>query len=130
MIKELFDKAVEMDEGKSILIPVHDKGQQDSLRVALSRQRKVYLESKPPLDIIVSNVTNQSGFFVRLTKVKRITEYVIMSENGETEYHSLDDLESPMIPPPTASNSDDRIRKLMKEDGYSDEDIEAHLKGV
>lgn len=124
--KDIFDKAILLKPGQSLLVPCHDLRQQESLRVGLAIQRRHFLASTDTdFDIISSKVTKAGKPFISLSRLPRITTGFIVSENGEVETTSL-------IPDPVSNIGRDaldlnRIRKAMKDDGYSDEQIEAYL---
>ena len=122
--QKLFDSSLDLDIGESIKIPVISKAHQDAVRVSLARQRRIFVSSfSPDFDILVRCLTIARKRYVLLTKVPKPDDIVIIKKDGtETKLnkpssnafkgvkHQLEELA--------------RMKKLMKEDGFSDQEIE------
>ena len=124
--KEVFDKAVTIQDGETLLVPCNDLRQQESLRVSLSYHRRLFLDrSAATFDIIISKVHQEGRAFISLSKVPRITSGFIISANGEARVTSLK-------PDPVSNIAREglevsRMRQAMKEDGMSDAEIDAYF---
>ena len=126
--KEVFDKAVTIQDGETLLVPCNDLRQQESLRVSLAYHRRLFLDrSAANFDIIIGKVHQEGKAFVSLAKVPRITSGFIISANGQARVTSLK-------PDPVSSVAREalevsRIRQAMVEDGMTEAEIEAYFNG-
>jgi hypothetical protein len=125
--KEVFDRAITLKEGETLLVPCHDHRQQESLRVALAYQRRAFLsQADTNFDIISSKVTREGKPFVAISKAPRITTGFVISKDGNISTTSLK-------PAPGAVDTDiielARMKAAMKEDGYTDAQLQEHLAG-
>lgn len=124
--KDIFDKAITLKPGQTLLVPCHDYKQQESLRVSLAYQRKVFLSSADvAFDILSSKVSKNGKPFVSLTKLPRIETGFIVEEDGQVETISLK-------PDPVSSIGRDgldmaRMKQAMRDDGMSEADIAAYF---
>jgi len=124
--KEVFDKAITLQDGESLLVPCNDLRQQESLRVSLAYHRRLYLDrSSANFDILVSKTHQEGRAFISLAKVPRITSGFIVSKDGTARVTSLK-------PDPVSSVAREalevsRIRQAMKEDGMSEEEIDDYF---
>lgn len=129
--KEIFDISLTLKMKEQMLVPVHNKQQQESLRVSLSYNRRMFLESTiTDFDIIVSKYSKGEKYFVCLTKMPRITSGVILSPDGSSRTVNFTDkkLEEEEIElTPTEYDEDARIKKAMKADGYTDAQIDEYF---
>ena len=126
--KDIFDRAITLNPGDTLLIPCHDTRQQESMRVSLAYQRRVFLGSaKVGFDIIASKVTKEGKPFISIAKMPRITQGFIISADGGVKTTSLE--ADPITNLAHDAVDMARIKKSMKEDGYSDADIDAYLSG-
>jgi hypothetical protein len=126
--KDIFDKAISLNEGDQLLIPCHDLRQQESMRVSLAHQRRYFLSNTAVnFDIVVSKVTREGNPFLLLGKKPRLDTGLVVSKDGTVRTVSL-------RPDPVTSIARDgleieRIRAAMLQDGYSEEDINNYLSG-
>ena len=126
--KHLFDLSLDLKMKEQLLIPVHSKQQQESLRVSLSYNRRVFNESTScDFDILVSKMSKGEKHYVSLTKVPRITAGIIISPDGSTRSTSIDQKYDDNLPPDECFDENQRIRAAMKADGYTDEQIEEYF---
>lgn len=133
--KDIFDLAMTLKMGEQLFVPTHNKQQQESLRVSLAYNRRVFLEQTlTDYDIIVSKQTRAGKHFVCLSKMPRITKGTVVSPNGTIREVSLEDpelqAEEVIVGSPDDFDEDTRIRKAMKGDGFSDEEIDAYFREV
>lgn len=125
--RDIFDKAVELTQGETLLIPCYDSRQQESMRVSLAYQRRYFLDkSEANFDIIVHKVTQNGRPFISLTKSPRIDTGFIISQDGSTRTTSLKP--DPVSEITREALQVSRIRSAMKEDGFTDEQIDNYLK--
>ena len=130
--KDIFDLSLTIKMHEQLFVPVHNKQQQESLRVSLSYHRRVFLEqTATDFDIIISKQTKANKHFVCLTKMPRITKGVVVSPDGSTREMSFEDpelqAEEITVGDMECFDEDARIRKAMKEDGFSDAEIEEYF---
>lgn len=127
--KNIFDKAVGINAGETLMVPCHDFRQQESMRVALAHQRRYFLDkSNANFDILVHKKIHDGKPYISISKVPRITTGFIISKDGEVKTTSLE-------PEPEDNSVTSgiielaRIRAAMKEDGYTEEQIDEYLAG-
>lgn len=128
--KELFDLSLTLKMNEQLLIPVHNLQQQESLRVSLSYNKRKFQEStNVDFEIVVSKVTKKEKYFVSLTKMPRITTGLVISPDGSTRPVSItpDDTYELAEEEIDLTDEDARIRKAMKDDGYTDEQIDEYF---
>lgn len=124
--KEIFDKAVTIQDGETLLVPCNDLRQQESLRVSLAYHRRLFLDrSAANFDIIIAKVHQEGRAFVSLNKVPRITSGFIISANGQARVTSLKP--DPLSQVGREALEVSRMRQAMKEDGMSDAEIDAYF---
>lgn len=128
--KELFDLSVGLNMKEQLLIPVHNKQQQESLRVSLSYNRRLFtLSQDVDFEILISKVTQDDKYFVSLTKMPRITTGLVISPDGtqkSVNIASRPDDETVTVDEDFL-DEDARIRKAMKDDGYSQQEIDEYF---
>jgi hypothetical protein len=131
--KELFDMSLNLQMNETLLIPAYNKGHQESLRVSLSYNRRLFVENTlADYDIIISKLTKNdmgsSKYYVKLQKLPRITTGIIIAPDGSMREASLNK-DDPLgrIGDLTTHDENVRIRNAMKEDGYTDNEIDAYL---
>ena len=127
--KEIFDKAILIEDGETFIIPCHNEGHMESVRVMLSRQRKMFLENtSTTFDIVIRREKKYDNFLVSLQKVPRITTGMILSADGSMREVSLEP-EQNEVPQfaEVRSAEDARIKAKMLEDGYTKEEVDQHL---
>lgn len=132
IVKRIFDEAMGLKFGESILIPCYTDGQRESLRVSLYRQKKI-LEDKGLVDfeIAVSKETTTEARFLRVTKVQKIKTMIVQKRNKPDKVMMIkeiveDPLHSDEVSLPLQDT--ERLRKAMKEDGMTEEEIEEYFK--
>lgn len=124
--KEIFDKALTIKPGQTLLVPCHDFKQQESLRVSLAYQRRMFLQTSGiDFDIIASKVTKGGKPFVSLTKMPRIETGFLVEEDGKVETVSLKP--TPLTEIGRDALDVSRLRQAMLEDGMSEADIAAYF---
>ena len=120
--KDIFDRAVMLKPGQTMLVPCHDFKQQESLRVSLAYQRRTFLNSTDVnFDVVASKVQRGGKPFVAVCKLPRIDTALIIEEDGKVETISLK-------PTPASKVARDalnieRLREAMREDGMTEEEI-------
>lgn len=126
--KDIFDQALGMNMRDRFLVPVHNKAQQESLRVSLSYNRRLFYEStNVDFEILISKVTKGETHYVVMTKMPRITSGIILSPDGSAKTVNLAEPTQTVLPPAVTPDTDQRIRKAMEEDGCSQEEIEDYF---
>lgn len=129
--KELFDKIIHLGIGQQIAIPCHSRDQMNSMRVSLGRERRRFLDSGVfDFDILVKSRTTYNNFFVILEKTPPLDAPFIISAEGEItgrlqEQPILTTVPAPV--PQAADTEKERLIKTMREDGLSDEEINAYF---
>lgn len=124
--KEIFDKAMLLKPGQTLLIPCHDYKQQESLRVSLAYQRRTFLNSTDTgFDIVAQKLSQNGKPFVSITKMPRINTGFLISENGKVETISLKP--DPVSAIARDALNLDRIKQAMREDGKTEEEIMTYL---
>ena len=124
--KEVFDKAITLQDGESLLVPCNDLRQQESLRVSLAYHRRLYLDrSSANFDILVSKTLQEGRAFISLSKVPRITSGFIVSKDGTARVTSLKP--DPISQVGREALEVSRIRQAMKEDGMTEEEIDNYF---
>ena len=130
--KQVFDEAIELKPGQSILFSTSSRGHMNSLRVLLSRERKRFLERiNPEFDIIISTKVISSNYHVIITKSPLPSAPVLISSDGEV-IKTLDMQQQPPVEVVTATAEEmqdkERIAALMRQDGISEEEIEDYFR--
>ena len=134
--KALFDQALSIAPGQRIVITCPTRGQMNSLRVLLSREKANFMAvAFPDFDIVISCRTAGSNYHVILEKALPVPPPIILNPDGtiagEARFISA-------IPPsaPTPKTEDiqviqpsekERLIAAMKEDGLSDEEINTYF---
>jgi len=100
--------------GKTLMIPCTDKQQQNSIKTIMFRARQKMPSVVSDL-LRISSISGDTGLFVKLHIQKQPKAFFL--EDGE------------IIPLPLLSRSEqERLIRVMREDGISEEDIEDYLK--
>ena len=125
--KDLFDKALLIDMGSTFVIPCYNKQHMESVRVMLSRQRTIFQNSASvDFDILVSRMTENNKFFVTLKKVPRLSTGMIIGRDGSITEVDLD-AKDPVEDVVTETIELERVKAKMREDGYSEDEINKQL---
>ena len=130
--KDIFDMSLGLEMRETLLIPVHNKAQQESLRVGLSYNRRIFQESVDiDFEILISKQLKGDKVFIALTKVPKITMGLIISPDGTSrpqaikkEHLVISAIEEELV----TIDADERIRKAMEEDGKTPEEIATYFE--
>ena len=126
--KDIFDTAMTMKEGETLLIPCHNVSQRESLRTGIAWQRRSFSErAYSQFDIICSKVSQNGKLCLALKKVAKVTQGIIVSENGEARPQSFE--RTPLTDIISEGIDHSRIRRAMEEDGKTQEEIDAYFAG-
>ena len=134
--KTLFDQAISISPGQRIVVTCSTRGQMNSLRVLLAREKANFMAvAFPDFDIVVSCRSAEGRHFVIIEKTEPVPPPVILNPDGTIagEVTSL-----PSRPPsaPTPKTEDiqviqpsekERLIAAMKEDGLSEEEINTYF---
>lgn len=131
-INQVFDKALGLKEGEVIRISCASRSEQDSTRAQLYRVRKTYCARIPsPINISISRLTHTdkavehfggNKYFVVLKRVENQAVEIIAKDGTTTPLHTT-------ITQPQNDLETQRIINLMREDGFSEEEIDEHFAG-
>ena len=126
-VRLIFDKLLTMETGESMLIPCYSIPQRESLRVQLYREKKEWsAKGYGDYDITISKETTDEGIFLRIQKTKKIDAIIIQKKDGSSNVLPVTE-EVPEEYQVETTEGEDRIRKLMKENGKSDKEIEEYF---
>jgi hypothetical protein len=131
--KEVFDQVVNLKPGQSVLIKALSRGHMNSLRVLLGRERKRFLESvRPDFDIVVATKIIGNNFHVVVTKTSKMEAPIVLSETGEVlgaiDLDKPPEILEPVDPPEEGQQDKKRLAVLMRQDGFSEEEIADYLQ--
>jgi hypothetical protein len=127
--KEIFDKAIQLPQGDTLLVPCNDFRQQESLRVALAYHRRLWLgNSGAEFDLIVNKFSREAKTFISIVKVPRITSGFILRQDGSIQATSLKPDKLTSIVKGGLAIS--RMRQTMKEDGMTEQQINDYFADV
>lgn len=122
--QEVFDQALRLEEGQSLMLECYSRGQMNSLRVLLARERKKFLEKTggTDSDVLISTRTSGERGYIIVTKGGELSRPVIIDRDGAV----IRKAELPRLKPQD-THEEERIASLMREDGWSEEAIKEHL---
>jgi hypothetical protein len=143
-VKELFDSSLNLESGKKLIVPGNSESHRESLRSSFYRERKNWRIAFPDDgDILISrfnyeNEEKRKIFCVSLERVSESTVPFLILPDGkreEVKYIQLEEEEektknlfyNPEVTAgvnQTLSEEDKRIKKLMLEEGKSEEEVE------
>ena len=113
--KETFDKALKLNPGEQILLEFHTRGELESFRVQLSRDKVTCRTLLGELadEVIIRKNTRTGHQLLILEKLPILPVITVKTDKPATVHKDTDK---------------DRQRKLMRADGLSPEEIEDALK--
>lgn len=121
--KLIFAKAICQPEGDPLIVTCKDYSEAERIRIGLYRERNKLMESNPALAarLVISRKQNKAGDWVVIVGAQE-PAFTIQTASGEDidlfegvcSVAELDEIE--------------RRLRLMKEDGYSDEQLEEERK--
>ena len=117
------DKALLLEEGETITIPCPSYDSMESLRSQLYKRKKTLAKAyrKMADSIYITRETNKHGWFIHLTKQHRVTGAFITGKDGSIRpFFDEKDLDTATFGDET---EDQRIMRLMREDGKTEEEI-------
>lgn len=119
---ELFGKALMLEPGDRIVLPCRNRYEMERLRVSLYRQlnklRKVNRDEADNLSISREHSPKDNKHIIYIYHAPRVGDAFIERKDGQIEELALESAS------PTTEL--ERICRLMKEDGISDEEIEQY----
>jgi len=117
-IKEYIEKAAEQPFGAEIYIPCEHRKQQMRLRTKVNNAADEYCQAiDPSIYLFVKKVFKDGRFWVVIKKLKK-SQALFLKESEEAGVKKLETEDPEII----------RMVKLMKKDGYSEEQIEDLIK--
>ena len=118
LANKLFDESLALKEGDAIRISCSSRADQDSTRSQLYRVRRNYEKHNPETGVIIQRATYKTGFFVILQ----------LSPTQVIEHVSAQGYTQPLFQAATPATEQARVGQLMRDDGYSEEDIMTMLE--
>jgi len=117
---EIIDQAMTLKEGGRITIQCHDYEEMENLRVNLYKTRKLLEKSHRAMArmLWISRQVTDGGWLVHVTKEKTVSNIVIVDGDGTVK--PFEHVEPAII---DGEADMDRVARLMKEDGKSEEEI-------
>ncbi|MFA5543039.1 MAG: hypothetical protein WDA47_04645 [Bacilli bacterium] len=126
--KSLFDQAVRITPGQSVLVKCQTKGRMNSLRVLLARERKRFMAvAQPDFDLSIRTKIDVSGFYVIIDKIPPMPAPVVIDQAGNIVEELAPEQES-ISTPDTFLLDTDRQIALMREDGMTEQEIAAYFQ--
>ena len=129
-VKRAVDKAFTMKEGETIVIPCNSFRQMELIRVQCYKERKrlvkAYGKLAESIDVrreILKLEDGSESYAVHLTKGVQVEAFVL-TKDGKVEELRTEPVASELEPVDT-----ERMKQLMKEDGFSDEEIANLVEG-
>jgi len=119
--EEIIGQAITLAEGGKIVIRCGSYDEMESLRTNLYKVRKALLKTNRALArmLWISRETRSDGWFVLVTKEKTVSNIVIIDKDGSVR--PFERPEASMFP--SSETEDQRIMRLMREDGKTEEEI-------
>jgi len=117
---EIIDQAMTLKEGGRITIQCHDYEEMENLRVNLYKTRKLLEKSHRAMArmLWISRQVIDNGWLVHVTKEKTVSNIVIVDGDGTVK--PFEHVEPAII---DGETDVDRVARLMKEDGKTEEEI-------
>ena len=117
--QEILDKAITLKDGGYIVMSFNDYADMEAFRSMLYKTRNVVASKNKTLarQLYISRHETDKGWNIIVSKETTISNVVIV-EDGEVKPFERTEL------PLSEENESDRMIRLMKEDGKSDEEIE------
>lgn len=133
-VKALFDAALELGDGEKIVLNCTSYKQMESIRASLYRERQKYQgQTRDGSDVGVTRRSEGGKYLLIIERLEPMADPVILSKDGQikgiVDTSGAETLEIPTLEEASIHFSSERSRmvKLMKEDGMSDAEIEAHF---
>ena len=129
--KKIFDELIGTSLGSKIAIPCASPAHRASVKTMLQREKQRFLEThNPNYDIIIEAKTSGSSYYILLYKTQPLQLPVVINSNGRIIKEvdiSQPSISLPDIPVIPLQEDTERLRKLMEEDGLTEETIENYL---
>ena len=118
--REIMDQAVTLNSGQRIAVQCASYNEMEALRTNLYKLRAMMLKKHRQLayTLWVSRKIEGDNYFVIVTKETEIKNAVIINPDGSTEPMVRKDVSTM-----TGETEDQRIMRLMREDGKTEEEI-------
>jgi cellobiose-specific phosphotransferase system component IIA len=122
--REILDTAMTLAEGQRIVTQCNNYQEMESLRTNLYKARKALLKTHRTLaySLYISREIKGDNFFVVITKELSVSNVVIIDKDGSIK--PFERIESAVTGEET---EEERMVKLMKEDGMTEEEISDFL---
>ena len=122
--KDIIANAITLEDGESITIPCESYQEMENMRSQLYKRKKTLEKSHKGLAdcLFISREIGKDTFTVFVTKEKLITKIFITGKDG-----SIRPLKRIEMDTATGENEQERMVRLMREDGLSEEEIEDAL---
>jgi len=117
---QIMNMAIRMDEGEKVIVECASYEEMESLRTHLYRVRSSLLKTHPSIAnmLWISRKIDGDNYFVSVVKEKTVSNAFIVGKDGTIRPFEKDD--AGMI---TSESEDQRIARLMREDGKTEEEI-------
>ena len=117
---QIMNMAIRMDEGEKVMVECVSYEEMESLRTHLYRVRSSLLKTHPSIAnmLWISRKVDGDNYFVSVVKEKTVSNAFIIGKDGTIRPFEKDD--AGMI---TSESEDQRIARLMREDGKTEEEI-------
>ena len=117
---EIMNAAIRMEEGEKVTIQCEDYTEMENLRSHLYRVRRTLLKSHPTIAnmLWISRKIDGDNYFVTVAKEKTVSNVFIIGKDGTTR-----PFERPEMGTLSNETEDQRIARLMREDGKTEEEI-------
>ena len=129
--KQVFDELIGTSLGSKIVVPCASPGHRASVKTMLQREKQRFLEThNPNYDIIIEAKTSGVSHYILLYKTQPLQPPVIINSEGRIIKEvdiSQSSIPLPEIPAIPLQEDTERLRKLMEEDGLTEETIENYL---
>jgi hypothetical protein len=122
--REILDTAITLNEGEKIVTKCNNFQEMESLRTNLYKARKALLKIHRTLaySLYISRERTDDNYLVTVTKERSVSNVVIIGEDGSVK--PFERIESAVV---EGETEEQRMARLMKEDGFSEEEIDNAL---
>jgi len=122
--REIMDAAILLQDGERIITKCPSYEEMEKLRVYLYKTRTQMLKTHKEMaySLYISRETNEEGFFVVVAKEMTVEGVVVIDKDGNVRPFTRKE-----HVPAADEDSTERMRRLMAEDGMTEEEIEDAL---
>ena len=122
--REMLDAAIALEEGQKIVTQCDSYEEMESLRINLYKSRKALLKVHKALaySLYISREIKGNNWFVTIAKELSVSKVIIVGKDG-----SVKPFERTEAAVGTEENEQERLVRLMKEDGLPELEIEEAL---